>query len=98
MVRQRGIIAGVMCGVILCASVSHALEEESLFSENTAALFIKHASEIHQEDPLDVMRTEQAMTLLTAAALWISRRGRFPSKCSVLVLEDPMTVRTTRII
>jgi hypothetical protein len=80
MVRQRGIIAAVMCGVILCASVSHALEEESLFSENTAALFIKHASEIHQEDPLDVMRTEQAMTLLTAAASLDITPGQIPEQ------------------
>ena len=80
MVRQRGIIAAVMCGVILCASVSHALEEESLFSENTAALFIKHASEIHQEDPLDFMRTEQAMTLLTAAASLDITPGQIPEQ------------------
>lgn len=80
MVRQRGIIAAVMCGVILCASVSHALEEEPLFSENTAALFIKHASEIHQEDPLDVMRTEQAMTFLTAATSLDITPGQIPEQ------------------
>ena len=34
MVSQRAIIASVMCGVVFCVSVSHALEEESLFSEN----------------------------------------------------------------
>ncbi|MHC4907623.1 MAG: hypothetical protein ACYTBW_05150, partial [Planctomycetota bacterium] len=80
-----GIIAAVMCGVILCASVSHALEEEPLFSENTAALFIKHASEIHQEDPLDVMRTEQAMTeqamtFLTAATSLDITPGQIPEQ------------------
>jgi NhaP-type Na+/H+ or K+/H+ antiporter len=48
MVRQQGFIAGVMCGVILCASISHALETESLFSDNTAALFIKHASQVQK--------------------------------------------------
>jgi hypothetical protein len=74
-----------MCGVILCASVSHALEEEPLFSENTAALFIKHASEIHQEDPLDVMRTEQAMTeqamtFLTAATSLDITPGQIPEQ------------------
>ena len=80
MVRQRGIIAAVMCGIILCASVSHALEEESLFSENTAALFVKHASEIHREDPLDVMRTEQAMTFLTAATSLDITPGQIPEQ------------------
>lgn len=80
MVRQNGVIAGVMCGVIFCASVSRALETEALFSENTAALFIKHASQVHQEDPLDILRTEQAMTFLTAASSLDSTPGEIPEQ------------------
>jgi tetratricopeptide (TPR) repeat protein len=53
---------------MLCGPVSYSLEEESLFSENTAALFIKHASEFHQRDPLNYMQTEQAMAFLAAAS------------------------------
>ena len=80
MVRQQGFIAGVMCGVILCASISHALETESLFSDNTAALFIKHASQVHQEDPLDIMRTEQAMIFLAAASSLDIAPGEIPEQ------------------
>ena len=80
MVRQQGIIACVMCGVILCVSVSHALESESLFSENTAAIFVKHASEVHQEDPLDNVRTEQAMTFLVAATTLNSASSEIPDQ------------------
>ena len=68
MIRKRALISGMILGIMLCAPFSYSLEEESLFSENTAALFIKHASEIHQQDPLDHMRTDQAMTFLTAAS------------------------------
>jgi tetratricopeptide (TPR) repeat protein len=80
MVSQRAIIASVMCGVVFCVSVSYSLEEESLFSENTATLFIKQASIVHQEDPLDIMRTEQAMTLLAAAASLDITPGEVPEK------------------
>ncbi len=80
MVRQNRVIAGVMCGVIFCSAFSYALEAESLFSENTAALFIKHASEIHQEDSLDISRTEQAMTFLEAAASLDITPGEIPEQ------------------
>jgi len=80
MVRQKGVIAGVMCGVIFCVSILHAVETESLFSENTAALFIKHASEIHQEDPLNVLRTEQAMIFLEAATSLDISPGEVPEQ------------------
>jgi len=80
MVRQNRVIAGVMCGVIFCGTFSYALETESLFSENTAALFIKHASEIHQEDPLDISRTEQAMIFLESAASLDISPGEIPEQ------------------
>jgi tetratricopeptide (TPR) repeat protein len=80
MVRKKGFIAGVMCGVIFFASISHAQETESLFSENTATLFIKHASKVHQEDPLDIFRTEQAMTFLAAASSLDITPGEIPEQ------------------
>lgn len=80
MIRQKGFIASVMCGVIFCASVSHALETGSLFSENTAALFIKHAAQVHREDPLDILRTEQALTFLAAAASLDTTVGEIAEK------------------
>ena len=80
MVRQKSIIAGVICGVVFCASVSHALEAETLFSENTATLFVKHASQIHQKDPLDIMGTEQAMIFLEGAASLNAASSQIPEQ------------------
>jgi tetratricopeptide (TPR) repeat protein len=80
MVRQNRVIAGVMCGVIFCGAFSYALETKSLFSENTAALFVKRASEIHQEDPLDILQTEQAMTFLAAAVSLDTSPGEIPEQ------------------
>lgn len=67
MVRQKEVFFVIICSIV-CISAVFALEGESLFSENTANLFIKQASEVHHEDPLDSMRAEQAMTFLEAAA------------------------------
>ncbi|MHC4906120.1 MAG: hypothetical protein ACYTEN_09895 [Planctomycetota bacterium] len=67
MARQREVFLGAVCGVCFCVSVSLALDTASLSSESTANLFVKQASEIHRQDPLDPMKAEQAMTFLDAA-------------------------------
>jgi len=67
MAGQREVFLGVVCGVCFCVSASFAMDTASLSSENTANLFIKQASEIHRDDPLDPMKAEQAMTFLNAA-------------------------------
>ncbi|MEN8128217.1 MAG: hypothetical protein ABFR90_10500 [Planctomycetota bacterium] len=69
MVRQQGRALIIICSVLyICVSTSPALNTESLFSESIAALFVKQAYEVYQEDPLDSMRAEQAMAFLSAAA------------------------------
>jgi len=67
MARQKEVFLGAVCSVCLCVSVSLGLDTASLSSESTANLFIKQASEIHLQDPLDPMKAEQAMTFLNAA-------------------------------
>ncbi|OQY05172.1 MAG: hypothetical protein B6I25_06015 [Planctomycetales bacterium 4572_13] len=89
MIRQNRVIAGVMGGIVFCVSFSYALETDSLFSENTAALFIKQASEVHQEDPLDILRTEQAMTFLKAAASLDTKPGEIPEQMLRIGIVGP---------
>ncbi|MBC8378838.1 MAG: hypothetical protein H8E62_06665 [Planctomycetes bacterium] len=47
--------------------LSEALEQEALFSQNTADIFIQQASQVFRQDPLDPQRIEYAMTFLEAA-------------------------------
>ena len=67
MARQKDMFWSAVCGVCFCVSVAFGLDTENLFSETTANLFIKQASEIHRQDPLDPAKVEQAMTFLDAA-------------------------------
>lgn len=48
-------------------SISAAVEPAGLFSENTASIFIKQASEVYSEGPLEPQNIEQAMTFLEGA-------------------------------
>lgn len=67
MARQKEVLWSAVCGVFLCISVSFALDTDNLSSESTANLFIKQASEIHRQDPLDPKVAEQAIIFLDAA-------------------------------
>lgn len=78
--RQKTVVAWLICCMMGWASVLYAVEEESLFSGNTASLFIKHATEIYEKDPLDDSRTEQAMIFLEAAAALDMAPDEIPEK------------------
>jgi hypothetical protein len=58
-----------------------AAQPQSLFSQQTAALFVEQAAEIYRADPLDAVRLEQAMTFLEAARSLDSVSPQIPEHC-----------------
>jgi tetratricopeptide (TPR) repeat protein len=62
-----GVLFSIIISICILVCDSSAFGADTLFSENTAAIFIKQAAEVHQEDPLDEVRTKQAIAFLEAA-------------------------------
>ena len=55
-------------------------QQQTLFSENTASLYIGQASGIYAADPLDPQRIEQAMIFLEAAYLLDANNQSIPEQ------------------
>ena len=89
MVKQKRVMVSVICCFMCCSTFLCALEPETLFSENTSALFIKHALQIHREDPLDIQRTQQAMVFLEAAASLENSLGSIPEQLLRIGADSP---------
>lgn len=66
MFRYVGCLFVVSAWVLTCTCAA-ATSEETLFSQNTAAVLAKQAQELYYEDPLSSKQVEQSMTLLDAA-------------------------------
>lgn len=70
MVRRRGLLylLIVVCNYLpFGGAVSAAPQDDQLFSESTAEIFVRQAQRIYRQDPLDPQKIEQAMTFLNAA-------------------------------
>lgn len=69
MVRRRDFLyIGISIWFFLLGAVVFAAPlQEQLFSQSTAQIFVQQARQIHQQDPLDPQKIEQAMTFLNAA-------------------------------
>lgn len=67
MVIKQVFVNHFIISVYFIASAVGAFGADELFSENTGAIYIQQASEIHNEDPLDEMRTRQAIAFLESS-------------------------------
>ena len=70
MTRRWGILHVLMMAYVvfpLGEFAFGAAEEQTLFSDSTAELFVQQARQIHYQDPLNPQTIDEAMTFLDAA-------------------------------